>query len=88
MEKRLFYRTDAVFPNQEALIKFIKSRNHVRGKYLLAANNDPKNNFIAFYNSHTNQIELELRGKSIEDLADAENEFFRIVDKLYKSYTP
>jgi len=68
------------------LLKFLEGKNLVQGKYLVAGSNAPKHNFIAFYNPKAHQIELELKGKSIDDLANAGTEFFKIVDNLYRKF--
>ena len=79
MEEKRFYPVDAVFPSQQALNNFIKRKNPVFGKYLIAGSNDPKHYFIAFYDPQKNQIELELKGKSIEDLLNLKQNFLKLL---------
>jgi len=82
MEETLFYKADAVF--QGRLNQFIRDKNAFSNKYLIAGSNCPKHNFTAFYNAQTNQIELNVKGDSIEELVNAEKEFFKIVDNWLK----
>ncbi len=84
MNKTLVYPVHAVFPSRKALHDFIESRNPIQGKYLIAGSNIPEHNFIAFYNPNSREIELELKGESIDKMVNAGIEFFRIVDNIFK----
>jgi len=82
MRKTLIYPAKAVFPSQEALLSYMENKNMVKGKYLIAGSNMPEHNFLAFYNPKTNEVELEVKGNSVDELVDSGIVFFQLTDNL------
>lgn len=84
MNKTLIYPVNAVFPSREALNKFVERRKLIEGKYLVAEAILPSIALLLFYNPSSREIELELKGNTIDEMVNAEKEFFRIVENLFR----
>lgn len=77
------YSPLAIFPDYECLEEYIKGKHLIKDKnmYLIAGSNHLKHSLLAFYNPKKDSIELELKGKTIDDVVKSGLAFFRMFDK-------
>ena len=87
MRKILHYTIESVFPSRKVLEEdYIKNKKPIKGKHLLYAKATERYQFTSFYDPERKEkpIELDLNGKTLEDLVEAGVEFLSFFHKKYE----